>query len=192
MELRPLMARASEAATSVVRGVDPDRLDEPTPCQEMNVRALANHLILWTGSRAYTAGLKRQPEPLEDDHDFTVEPDWADRYATRSAAAARVWSDPEAWAGETGLTGKGTMPAQFIGGLVLGEWLLHGWDLAAATGQTLTVDDELATALYENTASVAEMARQYKMFGPEVGVPESAPAVDRALALAGRDPRWKA
>ncbi|MFD8564245.1 TIGR03086 family metal-binding protein [Streptosporangium canum] len=191
MELRSLMTRASEAAVEVVRGLERDRLDGPTPCPELDVRALVNHLILWTGFRGYTAGLKQPPGGPADDHDFTAEPGWADAYATRSAEAARVWSDPEAWAGESGMIGKGLMPAPFIGGIVLGEWLLHGWDLAVATGQTLAVDEELAAALYGTIASKAEMARQYKVFGPEVPVRESAPPFEHALGLAGRDPYWK-
>jgi uncharacterized protein (TIGR03086 family) len=192
MELRALMERASEAAIEVVRGVEPDQFDGPTPCPEFDVRALTNHLILWTGYLAYTAGLKQPPGDVGETYDFIAEPGWAETYTTQSAAAAQVWSKPEAWDGETGLSGKGSMPAPFIGGIILGEWLLHGWDLAVATGQTLTVDDELATALYEDTVRKAEMARQYKMFGPEVSVAESAPLLDRALGLAGRDPHWKA
>ncbi|MFE1851445.1 DinB family protein [Streptomyces sp. NPDC059489] len=83
------------------------------------------------------------------------------------------------------------MPAHFIGGIVLGEWLLHGWDLAVATGQKLNVDDELAAVLYEDIAGKAEMARQYGVFGPEVSVSPTAPLFDRALGMAGRDPSWK-
>ncbi|WP_331766319.1 TIGR03086 family metal-binding protein [Embleya sp. NBC_00896] len=144
-----------------------------------------------TGVRGHTAGLKQPPEDVADGHDFTAEPGWAQAYAARSAATAAVWSDPRAWTGETSMTGGGPMPAGLVGGIVLGEWLLHGWDLAVATGQTLTVDDELAGVLYEDVAGKAETARKYHVFGPEVGVPETAPLFDRVLGLAGRDPLWK-
>jgi uncharacterized protein (TIGR03086 family) len=189
MELRSLMARASEVAVEVVRGL-PDRLDGPTPCAEMDVRALVNHLILWTG-RGHAAALKQPLGGPADDHDFTAEPGWADAYATQAAATAQVWSDPGAWAGETGITAQGLMPAPFVGGIMFGEWLLHGWDLAVATGQSPAVDKELATALYESVAIKAELARQHNVFGPEVPVPASAPPFDRALGLSGRDPFWK-
>ncbi|WP_194236046.1 TIGR03086 family metal-binding protein [Streptomyces acidicola] len=194
METRSVMARASETAVDIVRGIGPDAFDGCTPCPELKVGALLNHLIFFTGVRGHAAGLKQPPQTpneVAEGHDFTAEPDWAEAYAARSAATAAVWSAPEAWAGETALTGSGRMPARFIGGIVLGEWLLHGWDLAVATGQKLNVDDELAAALYEDIADKAEMARQYGVFGPEVGVPPTAPLFDRALGLAGRDPSWK-
>ncbi|MFF3584855.1 TIGR03086 family metal-binding protein [Streptomyces mirabilis] len=178
----------------IVRGIGPDEFGESTPCLEMKVGALLNHLIFFTGVRGHAAGLKQPPQARPDEvaqgHDFIAESDWAEAYAVRSAAAAAVWSEPQAWVGETALTGSGRMPARFIGRIVLGEWLLHGWDLAVATGQKLNVDEELAAALYEDIADKAEMARQYGVFGPEVGVPTTAPLFDRALGLAGRDPSW--
>ncbi|KOU63894.1 hypothetical protein ADK57_20380 [Streptomyces sp. MMG1533] len=193
MELAPVMARASAAAVDVVRGIGPGDLDGPTPCEEMTVGALVNHLMFWTAVRGHTAGLKQPPsDQVAEGYDFTAEPDWAKTYAARSAATAAVWSDPGAWAGETALTGSGrTMPAPFVGGILLCEWLLHGWDLAVATGRKLTVDDELAAAVYEDVSGRAETARRYGAFGPEVAVPATAPLFDRALGLAGRDPSWK-
>ncbi|MGW2936950.1 TIGR03086 family metal-binding protein [Streptomyces sp. NPDC001156] len=195
MELRSVMTRASEAAVDIVCGIGPDQRDGRTPCPELKVGALVNHLIFLTGVRGYAAGLKQPPQDrpgqVAEGHDFTAEAGWAEAYAARSAATAAVWSDPQAWDGETAMTGSSRMPARFIGGIVLGEWLLHGWDLAVATGQKLNVDDELAAALYEDITEKADMARQYGVYGPEVTVSPTVPLFDRALGLAGRDPSWK-
>ncbi|KUN97901.1 hypothetical protein [Streptomyces resistomycificus] len=122
---------------------------------------------------------------------MTAEPDRAEAYAARSAETAAVRSDPRAWDGETTLTGSRPTPARFVGGILLGEWLLRGWDLAVATGQKPRTDDELAAVLYDDVAAKAETARQYGVFGPEVPVPASAPLFGRVLGLAGRDPSWK-
>ncbi|MFE5211173.1 TIGR03086 family metal-binding protein [Streptomyces sp. NPDC056600] len=194
METRLLMGRAAAVAVDIVRGTGPDAFDLPTPCPDMRTGALVNHLIRFTGERAQAAGRKQSPSPGDEvaqDHDFTAEPDWAERYAAEAAAAAAVWSTPEAWTGETSLAGTARMPARFVGGIVLGEWLLHGWDLAVATGRKPTVDEELAAALYEDIAGKADMARTYGVFGPEVAVEPTAPLFDRALGLAGRDPAWR-
>jgi uncharacterized protein (TIGR03086 family) len=189
MELRKLMVRAVETSTEVVQGIGPEMLDRPTPCPEFDVRALLGHLSGWMTDRAYGAATK-QPVPGDPDESITFEPGWADGFAESARTAGQAWSEPAAWEGSTGLSGKTRMPAEVIGGLVYAEFLLHAWDLAAATGQRLVLDDDLAQALLGQVSSMAEMARQYQAFGPEVPVPASAPPADRALGLAGRDPAW--
>ncbi|HEY0541961.1 MAG TPA: TIGR03086 family metal-binding protein [Actinoallomurus sp.] len=189
MELRTLMVRAVETSTGVVLGIGPEMLDRPTPCPEYDVRALLGHLSAWMTERARAAAVKR-PITGAPDESFVPEPGWADRYAEAARAAAVAWSEPAAWEGTGSLSGAMEMPAEMIGGLVFSEFLLHGWDLAAATGQKYALDDDLAVALFDQVSSMAGMARQYGAFGPEVPVPASAPLADRALGLAGRDPAW--
>ena len=82
------------------------------------------------------------------------------------------------------------MPAQAIGEMALIEVVLHGWDLARATGQELEISDALA-------AEVLRLVGRDRRTGPAVrGVrprgPDrrDAPDLDRALGLSGRDPAW--
>jgi uncharacterized protein (TIGR03086 family) len=193
MELRDLMIRAVDATLDVVQGVQPDRFGSPTPCPEFDVRRLLCHLVAWMGEPSLAAATKQQPSgPPDDERDVTAEPGWAERFAATARAAAVAWSEPAAWEGSTSLSGTQPMPASFVGGLVYGEYLLHGWDLAVATGGKLVLDDELAEALLAQLSVMADTARQYNAFGPEVPVPASAPPLDRALGLAGRDPSWTA
>ncbi|MER5714309.1 TIGR03086 family metal-binding protein [Streptomyces sp. NPDC002132] len=191
MQPADVMTRASETAVAVVRSITPQDLDRPTPCPELTVRGVVNHLVLWTGVRGRACALKQPPEEVADGHDFTGDADWARLYAVRSAETAAAWGDPAAWEGETSLTRAGSMPAPFVGGIVLCEWMLHAWDLAVATGRELTVDDDLAAAVYADVAGRAEIARRYGAFGPEVPVPATAPLFARTLGLSGRDPSWK-
>ena len=82
-------------------------------------------------------------------------------------------------------------PAADIAGLIIAEMVLHGWDLATATGQKFEVGDAAAAAALRAVTDNAEMFRQYQGFADPVDVPSSAPALDRVLGLSGRDPSWQ-
>jgi uncharacterized protein (TIGR03086 family) len=189
VEPRTLMVRAVETSAVVVRGIGPAMLDRPTPCPDLDVRGLLGHLSGWMTERALAAALKR-PVTGAPEESFAAEPGWADRLTERFRATAAAWSEPSAWEGTGSLSGTMEMPAETLGGLVFAEFLLHGWDLAVATGQKYAPDDDLAAALRDQVSSMAGMARRYGAFGPEVPVPATAPVMDRALGLAGRDPAW--
>jgi uncharacterized protein (TIGR03086 family) len=73
------------------------------------------------------------------------------------------------------------------------ELVVHGWDLARATGQEYRPDP---AALRSALAFLTETARgpeeeRAAIFGPVVPVPGDAPLLDRAIGLSGRDPRWR-
>jgi uncharacterized protein (TIGR03086 family) len=189
MELRSLMVRAADTSVDVVQGIGPDQLGRPTPCPEYDVGALLGHLNGWMTGRAQAAAAKRTISGAPDE-ELDTSPGWAERFATGARAAAVAWSEPAAWEGASSLSGTMEMPAPMLGGLVFAEFLLHGWDLAMATGQKYVLDDELASALLGQVSSMAEMGREYGAFGPEVTIAPSAPPADRALGLAGRDPAW--
>ncbi|MGI5202210.1 TIGR03086 family metal-binding protein [Spirillospora sp. CA-108201] len=191
MDIRSRLTPAAEAAARIVLEVPEERMGAPTPCPEWDVRALVNHLALWS-ARGETAARKAPPAGPGEDHDLTAEPGWAERFAEQARRTAEAWQDPAAWEGNTSLTGnKEGMPAGFIAGIVLGEYVLHGWDLAVATGREPTFPEPVVQAAWEQIASTAEISRQYGVIGPEVAVPDDAPMLDRVLGLSGRDPRWK-
>ena len=100
-----------------------------------------------------------------------------------------AWADPAVWEKDLDVMGSAT-PAADVGAMMLAELVLHGWDLAAATGQSYTVSDRAAAAALAAVEANAEMFRQYKGFAEPVSLPDDAAALDRALALSGRDPDW--
>lgn len=190
MDIRSRMLPAADAAARIVLEVPEDRLDAPTPCPGWDVRAVLNHLILWN-ARGEAAARRLPPAGPGEDHDFTAEPGWAERFQQQARETAEAWREPAAWEGNTSLTGaKEGMPAEFIGGIVLGECVLHGWDLAVATGIDPALPDGVVQAAWDWLAPTADMSRRYGAFGPEVPVPAGAPLLDRLLGLAGRDPSW--
>ena len=80
------------------------------------------------------------------------------------------------------------MPAAVIGSMMSGEFAVHAWDLATATGRGVEVGAELGEVALEAMTGMASMGRDAGWIGPEVAVAPDAPAFDRALAVAGRDP----
>ena len=70
------------------------------------------------------------------------------------------------------------------------EILLHGSDIARATGTSLEVSDEGAAALRRTVAETAELGRQMGAYGDPVAVDPDATDFETALGSAGRDPAW--
>jgi uncharacterized protein (TIGR03086 family) len=183
-----LISPAGAALLRVVRDVRPEQLDDPTPCPDWTVRQLVNHLMFWAPVLE-RAGRKEPVRPLPDPEQDLAVGDWQQRYAALTGSLVDAWSDPAAWTGTSRMTGPES-PAQLFGGMTLCELVLHGWDLASATGQELACDDETATHLHQIIEPMAAQARSMGAFGPRVSVEESASPLWRALAFSGRDPRW--
>jgi uncharacterized protein (TIGR03086 family) len=182
-----LRASATETAR-VLRGIDPAMLDAPTPSAEWDLRAVVNHLILWT---AHNFGLRAEggSVPAEwYDRDFTAEPGWAEAYAQQVDKALAAWSDPSVWEQEMPM-GDSAVPATAIAGMILLEFSLHGWEAAQGSGQTYTLDEPTAAAVLGQVQQWAEMFRQYEGFAEPQPVGDDAGTFARALALSGRKAR---
>jgi hypothetical protein len=81
------------------------------------------------------------------------------------------------------------------------DMVMHGWDLARATGQDDTIDPAEVEGMWTGLSAMPpEFLEQLRtpgafgpgveVFGPEVTVPEDAPLQDRLLGMIGRDPAW--
>ncbi len=187
-----MMAKAATSVVAVARNVKPDQLTDPTPCPGWDVRALVNHLTFWSAFRSELAARKQTApadDPVTEQTDFTTRRDWPQTLERQLDRAVAAWAEPGATEGDTGLAG-GSMPARVIAMMMVGEPVVHGWDLARATGQPLETDAAVLWTVHEMATEIGEMGRRMGAFGPEVAVPESAPLLDRVLGLSGRDPQW--
>jgi uncharacterized protein (TIGR03086 family) len=188
-DLHGEMTDAADAAARTVANVDASQFGLATPCTDWDVHALTNHLILWT-SHSLAARARGESVGQElVDRDFAAEPGFAAAYREQLDRALDAWSDPAVWLGTLDVMGTAT-PAADVAGLNLAEMVLHGWDLAVATGQRYTVSEAAAAAALDAVAANAELFRQYKGFAEPVELPPGAPALARVLALSGRDPDW--
>jgi uncharacterized protein (TIGR03086 family) len=189
MNLHAELTDAADAGARVVANVRPAQFGDATPDTEWEVRTLLNHLILWTAQvferRAHGESVSQELM----DADFAAEPDFAAAYRAQLDRALAAWADPAIWQRDLNVMGSAT-PAADVAAMMLAELVLHGWDLAAATGQSYTVSDRAAAAVLAAVEVNAEMFRQYKGFAEPVPLADGAPVLDRALALSGRDPSW--
>jgi uncharacterized protein (TIGR03086 family) len=186
-----LVAEAAAPAVAVVRAIRPDQLDAPTPCREYDVRKLLNHLLYWGPSLAGAARKEAVPPPAasEQDADLTGD-DWAAAVAGQIDRVAAAWGDPGAWEGTTRVVGPDPVPASLVGGMVLTELVVHGWDLARATSQRPRWQPALLDYVHREVEKTADWGRELGSYGPAVPVPGTAPVLDRTLGLIGRDPAW--
>ncbi|MCB5911254.1 TIGR03086 family metal-binding protein [Streptomyces pinistramenti] len=168
-----------------------DQLDAPTPCEGYAVRHLLGHLVGLTGSFRDAAAKDLGPSTATtpDASRPDVQAGWRAQLERNLAAMADAWHRPEAWEGETQAGGV-TLPAAIAGRVALNELVLHGWDLARATGQPYAPDTTALGVSYALLAPSAEDPERGGMFGPTVPVPDDAPLLDRVVALSGRSPSW--
>jgi len=192
MTVREFFPAAAGEVVRMIEHVHTDELTAATPCTELDLKGLVNH---FTGTTAALARVgDRLPLDPDDPYGSQQDPsrgDWRQVLAGNVTAVARAWERPEAWDGTVEMGGP-PMPAPMIGEMALAEILLHGWDLARATGQQLSVSDEVGSELLRAIEETAELGRTMGAYGPEVSVDRQATPFERALGASGRDPRWQA
>lgn len=186
---------AAEQVAALVAAVRDDQLANPTPCETMDVATLLDHLDGL--SQAFTmAATKDLPEggtapPSSDGSN--LDPAFRTIVPDRLRALAAAWRADDAWTGMTQAGGI-DLPGE-IGGLVaLNEVVLHGWDLAVATGQPFDLDPASADVVHEFVSGFAGPGHEEDragLFGPEVPVADEASILDRILGMAGRNPTWQ-
>ena len=189
--LRRHLAENIAEAARVASGVTPDQLSGPTPCAEFDTRTLVNHWVLYT---SYGLERRARSEQLSEEmqnRDFTADPDWAAAYAAQLDRALAAWADPAPWEKPVDVGGS-EMSAVAVVSLNFAELILHGWDVARATGQEFHCAEGTGELVLGIVAENAEFYREYQGFGEPVEVPAGSSALDRALGLSGRDPHWSA
>jgi uncharacterized protein (TIGR03086 family) len=176
---------------ALVGAVDDDQLEAATPCPGLRLGDLLDHV--GTLSAAFAAAARKETgamsAPPPPPSLANLGPGWRARIAEDLDELAGAWSDPAAWEGSSSAGGI-TMPSEVTGLVALDELVLHGWDVAVASGQPyepLPQDVETATRFVEGF----QAPRDGNLFGPVVPVREGASPLERLLGLAGRDPAWR-
>jgi len=169
----------------------PEDWSRPTPCTEWDVRVLVNHVV---GEDRWTKPLVdgRTIEDVGDalDGDLLGEDPKSNALAAADEALTAVAERLPA-GGKVHLSYGDEDTEEYIRQLVA-EHLIHGWDLAVATGQQRTLDPELVA---EVARWFREREEMYRAGGSTAARPTSARAGDPQADLLisfGRDPDWSA
>ena len=113
-------------------------------------------------------------------------------WAVKLAKLADAWRDDSAWSGTTHAGGQ-DLPGELAGVIALDEVIVHGWDIAVASGQPFACEPELAVAVlgFGRPTAGQNLRGVPGLFGPPVHVGDDAPLLDRLIGLTGRDPSWR-
>jgi uncharacterized protein (TIGR03086 family) len=155
----------------------------PTPCAGWDVTTVVNHVI--GGMRLYTAELTGTPAGGAHEDDWLGD-DPVGAYRDAAAQVLAAWRSPGAEQRTISLS-FGTVPAPLAATVELTEIVVHGLDVAVATGQEDRVDQAQAGRLLALMAAMGmDRFRAPGIFGPEQPAPADAPAHRRLLAFLGR------
>jgi uncharacterized protein (TIGR03086 family) len=185
---------ATQRMARLVEGVPEERLDALTPCPAYTVGDLLDHIAGTAVAFTHAAEKTLPPggsQPPSGDA-ARLAGDWRSQVPKDLAGLAAAWRDPSAWTGSTKVGGV-EIPGEVAGVVVLDELVIHGWDLARATGQSFDDDATSLDVVHGFVSGLAQPGQEQMrsgIFGPIVDVPDDAPLLDRTLGLAGRDPAW--
>ena len=185
MSIADLHARTLDETRRYVAGIKDDQWDDDTPCPGWNVRDVLNHLV---GGNLWVAPLVsgKTIDEVGDRYDGDVLGlDPLAAYDASATSAAEAFRAPGALQAPCAVS-YGPIPGETYAGHRFVDVLVHGWDLAKATGQDTRLDPALVQACLDVVEPEADIWREAGVFGPKPDLAAGADVQARLLALVGR------
>lgn len=177
-----------------VVGFDADAAQAPTPCDSYDAAQLRDHVLGWLQFFATALNDPEGETTRLDPATWTLSADGpAPADIVQAAKADIAAAVDRGVAGWLVVMSQARMPGDAVLAMALGEYIVHGWDLARATGVAWSADDEACEA--GRAFLLGMVAPEYRgkdsgFFDDEVAVDDTASALDRLLGFAGRNPTW--
>ena len=186
-----LLSRALDQTGTLIGGVRPEQAGLPTPCSSWDVRALVNHVVL--DVEHFTASASG--DAWEEHDEDVIGADWTGAYRRAADELVAAWQR-EGVLERTIKLPFGEVPATWSVKQQIADFVVHGWDIAKATGQSTDLDPEIGRlALDWARENLQPEFRgdeaSGRAFGAEVPVPHDAPLHDRLAGFFGRNPGWQ-
>ena len=172
--------RLSDAFAQKLAAVEPNQWDATTPCDEWTVKDLVAHVVETQGIFEGLVGREIGEVPPVDDAPVDA---WN---ATRAVVQGHL-DDPDAAGAEfDGFDGRSTFESG-VDRFLNTDLVLHGWDLAHATGQDETIASEDIDHVRRVSEGLADKIRGPGAFGPEIEPAPDADEQTRLLNFVGRE-----
>jgi uncharacterized protein (TIGR03086 family) len=172
------------ACRAVLGRLTVDDLARPSPCAEYTVGEVGEHVVrsmvllgsvAGGGSDFPAAGLAAgSPVSLDE------------RVGVTGEAALAAWR--RRGLDGSAAVGRSTLPAALAAEIIPMELLVHGWDVARATGSEIEVPAEVALHLLGCARSLVTPDKRGRSFAAEVPARPSATDLERLIAFTGRQP----
>ena len=187
VDLPEVHARSLDETRGFVAALDDQHWDAPSVCEDWDVRTLLNHIVggnLWVPELVGGRTIDEVGDRLDGDV-LGAAPLAA--YDESSASASAAFREEGAMDRPVAVS-YGPVPGSVYCGHRFLDVLIHGWDLAASTGQDTTLDAELVEACWEVVEPQRELLTGSGMFDPDVSAPAGADRQTALLAVLGRRP----
>ena len=174
------VAGAFSARVQAVPAADWER---PSPCEGWVARDVVRHLVEWVpGFLSSGAGLDLTPGP-------SVDRDPAGAWEHLRSQLQGVLDDPVRSKETFSNPHTGDHPVdEAISKFVLGDVLVHTWDLARATGLDETLDPDEVQGMLAGVEAMGDALSESGHYGRRVDVPADADPQTRLIAFTGRQP----
>jgi uncharacterized protein (TIGR03086 family) len=185
VDVATLHRRALEATRGYVAGITDDQLHLPTPCEGWTVHDVLNHIVagnLWATELGSGRSIADVGSSLDGDMLGT---DPLGAYDRSAQSAAAVFEAPGALDNPCAVS-YGPVPGSVYAGHRYIDVLVHGWDLAAATGQATDLDPQLVDACWQVLRPQLAPLQSSGAFGVAVAVDADDNSQQSLLAALGR------
>ena len=187
MDTGTLYRRTVESWTDRILSVGPEQWAAVTPCLEWDVRALVNHVVgedLWTEPLVRGATIQEVGDRFDGD---LLGSDPRETALDAAERASRAVAEALPGRGKVHLSYGDEDMEEYVAQLAA-DHLIHGWDLAVATGGDRVLDQELVTDISAWFAEREDVYRSAGAIGARAKAPDDAQS--QLLAAFGRDPGW--
>jgi uncharacterized protein (TIGR03086 family) len=167
---------------ALVDEIKHDQLESPTPCANFTVSSVLEHMI--GGATAFAPAFRGETAPTAaaEIGEGSVQERWRRAMAELSAAVHTAGAQDRTIASPFG-----EVPGSMFARYVAFDGLVHGWDLAVATGQPYAPPRDLVAEVdaFARELLKPEM-RDGDTFAAETEAPPAASPLERLVAFSGR------